>query len=381
MARVMMAQPLFTRGSNGMSRKTKSFRITLRCLFFAALLYGCVYYFSAVLRPSWRGDHNNPARFAEFYRLPPDSIDVLFIGGSSYLNGIFPLAIWNETGVPSFTRASVDQAPVVSLAYFSEALRTQSPSVTVFDVRPILLPDIDYDEIEPRLRQSLDPMRWSRFKVAAVRDIICHSQTHSAASWLFPVLRYHARWKEITWEDWVFVQSKSVDGEYRGMSPRFMSTPQERHLEDMVPRDGDASGRWNESVAGYYENMIAMSRKHNSRPVFVTLPRLWWRYSSCQRIQAFADRHGIPYVDYNRLDLFDQVGLDPASDFINRGHLNVFGARKIAAHLGRYLQGHFSLEDRRQEPTYADWSKDWENIQRIMHEYGTHSTSAMKPFR
>ena len=53
----------------------------------------------------------------------------------------------------------------------------------------------------------------------------------------------------------------------------------------------------------------------------------------------------------------DQVA-DYDTDLADSSHLNISGARKVTDFLGEYLMAYYDLEDRRQDPRYADWHEE-----------------------
>ncbi len=330
----------------------------IRVVLFLTILWACIAYVSAVLRPDWKGDDDTASHINAFYREPRHTIDVVFIGNSTYRNGIFPLAIWHHHGIPCFIRSAPEQSPLVSLAYGMETFRYQNPIVMVMDVRPILFDAYDYDVYEHRLSQQLDPMRWSRSKYMAVRTLVQESRTHEFTRWLFPLLRYHDRWKSLSMGDLRWRKpSRTVP--LKGMSFRSQHTPQQRNATFMEPRRIIKDLAHDPKVVGHYETLIQRCREQGTLPVFITMPRLGWRHAHYQRVAHFAQLHQVPYLDYNLPVHFTAAGIDPATDFIDQAHLNAAGALKIARHLGAYLRQHVDLPDRRQDPAYASWSDHW----------------------
>lgn len=75
-------------------------------------------------------------------------------------------------------------------------------------------------------------------------------------------------------------------------------------------------------------------------------------------VQEFADRFGLPFIDYSMPDKIREIGLDPATDFHDEEHLNFMGAKKVSLHLGAYLKAIYHLPDRRNDSDFLSWNED-----------------------
>ena len=60
--------------------------------------------------------------------------------------------------------------------------------------------------------------------------------------------------------------------------------------------------------------------------------------------------YGVPFVNFNRD--FEALDLDPATDYADGHHMNVWGSRKFASQLGKLLAERYDLPDRRGDPAY-----------------------------
>lgn len=82
----------------------------------------------------------------------------------------------------------------------------------------------------------------------------------------------------------------------------------------------------------------------------------------------FAEMNNVPYVDLNRIDILDEIGFDGATDFYDKGHVNVDGAMKMSDYVGKCLQENFGLEDKRNLPGYEEWDALAENYYKEVYE-------------
>jgi hypothetical protein len=58
-------------------------------------------------------------------------------------------------------------------------------------------------------------------------------------------------------------------------------------------------------------------------------------------MKAFADECGVNFIDYNLM--YEEIGFDWTTDFLDTVHLNGKGRSKVSAHLGQYLVDNYGL--------------------------------------
>ena len=195
----------------------KALKTCIRLGIFLIIFFLIFAYLSAVFFPKWKNVDNTRPGIETFYAQPRDSIDVLFLGTSSFRNGFSPITIWEETGITSYLRATAGQLPLVSYYYLLEALEYQQPKVVVLEGAS-LFSNSDVDKNESAIRKSVDPMRLSRTKLMLIRDVVSASKNQTFVSYIFPLLRYHDRWKELERLDFEYRQIDQYDP-FRGTVP------------------------------------------------------------------------------------------------------------------------------------------------------------------
>ncbi len=122
----------------------------------------------------------------------------------------------------------------------------------------------------------------------------------------------------------------------------------------------------------YLYKFIDLSEEYNFQLVFANLPADYnesdgtdgWVSDSealFNTVADFAKEQNIPFIDY--CDKIEDVGLDFANDMNNEGHLNIWGAVKVSADFGNYLEQNFDLPDHRSDSAYAQWDVDYQKSQ------------------
>jgi len=308
--------------------------------------------------PKWTDIDDTKPGIETFYNQPKDSIDVLFFGTSSFRNGISPLTIWEETGITSNLRATTGQHPIVTYYYFVESLKYQHPKAVFVDGISLFY-KFDVDHHESSIRKSVDPLHMSLVKIQLIWDIISESETQSFLSYIFPLLRYHNRWKEdLKRNDFEYSKIDNFEpfrGQYITRGYRPYSMP-----DYFTQKTGD-SEEYNEKSLIYFKKMIELSKKNNIELIFVSLPRTAnYDFSRHLAIKQLADSYDLQFIDYNIPDIMNEIKFEPLADFQNETHLNVYGSQKISKHLGAILQEEFNLLDRRSDSEFEQWNIDLE---------------------
>lgn len=324
------------------------------CLFFS--------YTSYVFVPKGK---NHDSRVDHFYKQHKNTVDVLFIGSSSFLRGISPITMWDSYGFTSYNRSTPTQNPIVTYYYLVESLKYQHPKVVVID--PIWLDKIlDVDKNEPRLRIAADRMRFSKEKILLTLDVIKISDKQDIISYLFPLTYYHSRWNELTIDD--FKLNKSADYTiYKGLLPSFIVKDFE------VPNDYMEMSLTTATVSSdsldYYNKIIKLCNENDIPVVLLTLPRYGtWNYAKHLTATNYANENNLIYIDYSLPNLYEEVKFDVKKDFLDANHLNTFGAQKVSEHLGGFLQETYHLPDKRNDPLYKQWNFDYEYFIKIVNK-------------
>jgi len=201
-------------------------------------------------------------------------------------------------------------------------------------------------------RMTLDGMRLSGSKWNAILASMTEEEREWEAefSYLFPLLRYHDRWSQLTKEDfqYLFRREQVSDNGYLmqlGVKP-FTDEFMERPLVDYS---------FGKTSWDYLEKMRLLCEKHGTQLVLIKAPALspvWWDQWD-EQIEEYAAQHGLLYI--NMLEHIDEIGIDWQTDTYDTGlHLNVHGAEKAAKWFGKVLTEECGLADRREDPALSE---------------------------
>jgi hypothetical protein len=166
----------------------------------AGILAVILVLFSAqrVLMPKYVSEAVDGRLIAEYYDSAKNH-DVIFVGDCEVYENISPITLWEDYGVASYIRGSPQQLIWQSYYLMEETLLYEKPDAFVFNVLSMKYGE---PQNEAYNRLALDGMKWSNSKV----DSIYASMTEGEdfLSYVFPLLRFHSRWSELTTEDFQY---------------------------------------------------------------------------------------------------------------------------------------------------------------------------------
>jgi len=282
-----------------------------------------------------------------YYLQKENTVDVLFLGSSHVYCNINTGTIWDEYGISSFDLGGAEQPYWNSYYYLKEALKTQKPKVIVFE---ITTPGIRETDFQPEnwLICNTYGMHWSENRIEAIKS---SSVEQSFERLLNPFNSIHNRYKDLSEED--FVDSER-DISNKGFDPRETVVPFERPDITQITETEPIS----EKAELYLNKIIDYAEQENIPLLLLTAPytvkdEAQKRYNYVFQI---ADSRQIPYLDSNKM--YDEIGLDFATDMADDLHLNRAGNEKFSKFLGKYLLDRYEIADHRGDIKYASWEED-----------------------
>jgi len=324
-----------------MKKKLKNVLGVAAVVLLFMLLFGLV---SRLLQPKYMTDLVEGSMISQYYR-EAGGHDVIFIGDCEVYSNFSPMELYRSRGITAYVRGSSQQLIWQSYCILEETLRYETPKAVVYNVNAMR-----YSEpvSEAYNRLTIDQMKWSKQKV----DIIRASMTEEEDFWsyVFPILRYHSRFDELTAEDLEYL-FKETDNTHNGylMNQSILPVgklPAKRVLADY---------QFGDICYEYLEKMTRLCKDNGVELILIKAPSLYpyWYEQYDAQIADFARENDLAYYDFTKVT--ERIGLDYQVDTYDGGlHLNLTGAQKLSAYFADILADGHGMADRRQDPEIAE---------------------------
>jgi hypothetical protein len=201
-------------------------------------------------------------------------------------------------------------------------------------------------------RMTLDGMKFSTVKLKDIKASMTEGET--MLSYLFPILRYHARWSDLTSEDFKYLLKRkqvSINGYLMRVDVKPVTlVPTGKKLADY---------RFGDNSYDYLNRMTALCKKNGIQLVLIKSPSVYpyWYPEWDQQMIDYAKKNDLVYLNF--LNSIDDMGIDFTKDTCDAGlHLNLPGAEKFSDYLGNILSKNFKLEDKRKDPALSKLWKE-----------------------
>lgn len=261
-----------------------------------------------------------------------NSLDVIFLGDSESYANFSPLQIWNESGITSYVMGVSAQRLCDTYELLKRSVENQDIKIVALETNCLYRDSSTYSSDD--------------------EDFVMKT-----ASDIFPVLKYHSRWKE-------FVPGKSAsehseeERKYKGFRLRFDTEP---YTAGEWMYETDAVEEIAENNIEYLEQIKSFCDEREIKFILISAPSPdCWTYERHNAVCAWADGNAVDFIDMNLMD--EELGINWATDTRDAGnHVNYFGAEKVSGYLSVYLKENYELTDHRNDTYYEDWNSKYED--------------------
>ena len=294
-------------------------------------------------------------RMSGFYSLPKNTLDIVFIGTSHLYCGIVPMKLWEDYGITSYVLAQQQQIIECSYAYINEVLKYQSPKLIVLDIYSLLsghtIPSINI------IRKSIDYMKWGMNKLKLIEELVKDEDMYE----YFNNYLNHdtSKYIETTYED-MNERNEFITGEIYSISTldkfkRFLYCQVIHARAENVEYHGKS--KLKDEMKSYLKKIIKKAQKENIDILCTNMPYLLESgdWEETEDLENFLKDKGVHFLDFNR---HNNVQIDLNTDFIDDGHLNYGGAKKVTKYIGEYIMKNYNIkfEDKRNNAEYKVWN-------------------------
>ena len=312
----------------------------------AVLIAFClvVSFLTILLQPKYMTDLVEGSMTSQYYQ-EAGGHDVIFIGDCEVYANFIPMELYRQAGITAYVRGNSQQLIWQSYYLLKETYRYETPKVVVFNVNAMRY-DAPVSEAYNRL--MIDKMRWSEEKVEIIKASM--TEEEDFLSYVFPILRYHSRFSQLTAEDFNYLfreKQNTWQGHLinEGVKP-VGKLPAKRPLKNY----DFADICWE-----YLDRMRLLCEENGTELILVKAPSVYpyWYDEYQKQIEDYAKMHSLSF--YNLLDVADTIGIDYETDTYDGGlHLNFAGAKKLSHYFADLLADKHQLSDQRGENSKFD---------------------------
>ena len=322
-----------------------------------AICLALLWLLQMLLMPKYMGSVKEGALIGEYYKNAGNN-DVVFIGDCEVYENFSPITMWEEYGITSIIRGSAQQMIWQSYYLMEETFKYETPKVMVFNVLSMKYDTPqstgDQTQREAYNRMTLDGMRWSKSKWDSIQASLTQEEQQWQGTWsyVFPLLRYHDRWSQLTAEDFQYLFKKDQVSDNGYLMQTAVKPYEDEYMQPPL-----VDYTFGENSYYYLDKMVELCKSHGTQLVLIKAPSLypvWWDEWDQQMVE-YAQKHDLLYV--NLLEAQEEIGIDWSQDTYDAGlHLNVYGAEKLASYFGKILAEKCGVADHRGD---AQLSQVW----------------------
>lgn len=265
---------------------------------------------------------------------PENTIDVLFLGDSEVYSTVSPMQLWEEQGITSYDCSTGGQRLFDTLALLKTALENQKPDLVVLETN-------------------------ATFRKFSVGEV-----AYNKAGEFLSVFTYHDRWKWFKPGELFQKKDFSWTSDLKGfrLNTEVQSASKKKYKNYM--KDSKDFKTMPEKNVSYVDAIAKVCRDYGIQfMLFSTPSSMNWNMKKHNTIADLAEKRDLPYLDLNLLQ--EELGIDWTTDTKDKGdHLNLYGAQKVTAYLGKYLKNTYVLKDHREEKGYESWDSCLKRYQR-----------------
>ncbi len=322
----------------------KKCKTILSVILVLAVFVGLFSLVTRLLSPKYMTDLEEGSMISQYYREAGDH-DVVFIGDCEVYANFSPMEMYRTHGITAYVRGTSQQLIWQSYYILEETLKYETPKAVVYNVNAMR-----YSEpvSEAYNRLTIDKMRWSKQKVDIIRASM--TEEENFLSYVFPIVRYHSRFDELTQEDLTYL-FREKDNTYNG----YMMNKEVKPMGRLPVKRALPDYQFGNICYEYLEKMTALCKEKGVELILIKAPSQYpyWYEEYDTQITEFAQKHGLTY--YNFTSSVDAIGLDFSTDTYDGGlHLNLQGAVKLSQYFAEILARDHNIEDRRNDPEIAE---------------------------
>lgn len=305
-----------------------------------------------------------------------NTLDGIYIGTSGVDRYWIGAKAYEEYGMTVYALGFDAMASWMVPYVIEDVLSNQSPELILLDTRPFTQENIP-EEADARSRRVLDAMSLfspNRIRAACKTMEVMHTLDESRPefdlSYIVPFIKYHSKWSmDYRFDTNLGYRAHNFQGFFMLNDLTVLSKEQ-----NPVPYDAQSSAELDPISEKALYDLLDYIEEKNLNVLFVDTPQFFEgeEMKRSNRVYQILEENGFEYINFYSEDSANgfTIDLDPKRDFYNSGHVNYYGAEKFTDALSAYLDTHYDLPDRRNDPAaQVGWDGVYQRLCDTIQEY------------
>ena len=301
-------------------------------------------FLNMLLQPKYMDSLVEGGMISEYYD-KAGGHDVIFIGDCEVYANFTPLEMYRQAGIKAYVRGTSQQLLWQSYYVLAETFRYETPKVVVFNVNAMRYSEPVKEEFN---RLTIDKMRWSGEKVGIIQASM--TEEENFLSYVFPILRYHSRFSQLTAEDFTYLfRDKQITWQGHLVNDNV------KPLGRLPSKKALADYSFGDICWEYLEKMRLLCEENGAELVLIKAPSVYpyWYEQYDAQIEEYAAKHGLTF--YNFLDHVEEIGIDYQVDTYDAGlHMNLNGATKLSTYFAKILSEKHGVPNHKGDPVFDE---------------------------
>ena len=364
-----------------MKNVIKKIYLVLKNAVFIVLFFAILLNVMAFWAPLFRYEEDQLATgtVTTYYAQDENTVDVVFIGASSIYRYMAPTVMYDKYGITSLNFSTAGMPVECMSGLIDEVINTQSPELIVLEVRDFVKWSERYDkgissntkkwllQNESYINRLVNNMPISRARAKIIHDSVNPLLGQKEWQWQFEYYKTHNNWKDLKVSDVTgYIKDKldgkneinTSDGEYKYTDYKGTASLTQVYVADK-PADfsnynntKEITGEW----FGVMEELVAHAKECGTKVLFISTPypATYNRVAYENFLGEHIESQGLDYLNCNKL--YDEIGIDFASNFYDKKHTNLKGSIKVTEYVGNYIKETYGLKETKlTKAQKADW--------------------------
>lgn len=284
------------------------------------------------------------------------SLDMVCFGSSHMYCTLCPILLYQLTGIRSYVVASQRQPLEVSQENIRRVLQRQKPKYVMLETFMLMIADPHKPILEAIVHDGIDGMPLDLGKMRLIKTLKLEDE---AENYLFPLVKYHVRWKELGKSDFSLSGGPSF---VRGFQIRADSENNSTQCRDVMSYEPMPV---NADLMLIVEQIRRTVESAGSQLVLLTAPypASVSQLRKLRYLHEYAREHNLLYIDL--IKDFDQTRIDATCDFYSFSHLNLGGGEKATQYIAGILGSKFASHSICSAECISLWSKECKRYKEV----------------